>query len=178
MESKTGTIQVLRCGIKIDIFVIENTYDNKLLRTIHGLRSEAGLLMLSCYRMHKWKTDYLEMAGDNKKAAGLIKLKAFLGAIAAILPNGGFNHVQRVMASCRNNRSRYVVIPSGRKHFFGEVYERASYMPTIMMEFEDTFFRVSKGYDEYMTRLYGDYMTPPPETEREHHVLYDIKFEV
>ena len=36
-----------RCGIKIDIFVVENTYDNAFLRRLHGMRVEAGLLLLS-----------------------------------------------------------------------------------------------------------------------------------
>lgn len=32
--------------------------------------------------------------------------------------------------------------------------------------FEDTEFTITSGYDSYLSVLYGDYMTPPPEEER------------
>lgn len=34
------------------------------------------------------------------------------------------------------------------------------------MPFEDTEFYCMTGYDDYLTLQYGDYMTPPPESER------------
>ena len=37
---------------------------------------------------------------------------------------------------------------------------------TIRVPFEDAEFPVVKDYDAYLTHLYGDYMTPPPEAER------------
>lgn len=36
----------------------------------------------------------------------------------------------------------------------------------IMMAFEDVMVRVPKLYDEYLTYIYGDYMTPPPPEKR------------
>lgn len=45
-----------------------------------------------------------------------------------------------------------------------------------MMSFEDMEVRVSKYYDEYLTYIYGDYMTLPPENQRKgegvHEKLY------
>ena len=43
------------------------------------------------------------------------------------------------------------------------------YSDTILVPFEDIEARVVKRYDEYLTCLYGDYMTPPPEKAREGH---------
>ena len=37
---------------------------------------------------------------------------------------------------------------------------------TIRVPFEDAEFPVVKQYDAYLTHLYGDYMTPPPEKDR------------
>lgn len=38
--------------------------------------------------------------------------------------------------------------------------------------FEDTTFLGPEKYDEYLTNLYGDYMTPPPENKRMPHAEY------
>ncbi len=40
----------------------------------------------------------------------------------------------------------------------------------IMIHFEDSEFKIMKNYDEYLTLLYGDYMTPPDEKDRNGHV--------
>lgn len=37
---------------------------------------------------------------------------------------------------------------------------------TMYVPFEDTEFPIVKEYHAYLTHLYGDYMTPPPESER------------
>lgn len=164
------------CGIKIDIFVIENTYDNALLRKWHGLRAEAGLFFLSCYRMFAWRKEFKQLAAGDKKASLVMGVKRVIGAPFALAPQFFYRRVQLCLKSCKNNDSRYVTIPSGRKHFFGELYERAALMLTTQMPFEGQQFAVTKDFDHYLCNLYGDYMTLPPEEKREHHVIYDLKF--
>ena len=38
--------------------------------------------------------------------------------------------------------------------------------PPVLVEFMGNEFYAMRNYDEYLTNLYGDYMTPPPESER------------
>ncbi len=38
--------------------------------------------------------------------------------------------------------------------------------PVLHLEFEGKLFNAPKSYDQYLTNLYGDYMTLPPENER------------
>ena len=67
-------------------------------------------------------------------------------------------------------------MPTGRKHFFGELYERDRFLKTTYMPFEDANFAVTEDYKNYMSKLYGeDYMTPPPEDKRERHMIYELK---
>lgn len=164
------------CGIKVDIFVIENTYDNALLRGWHGLRVEAGLFFLSCYRMFAWRKELKQLAKGDKKASLVMLVKRVLGAPFALAPEFLYRRVQLCMRSCKNFNSRFITIPSGRKHFFGELYERGSFIQTEEMPFEGHEFAVTKDYDSYLKNLYGDYMTLPPEERREHHVIYDLRF--
>ena len=164
------------CGIKLDIFVIENTYDQAFFRTLHGLRTEAGLFFLSCYRMFAWRKEFRMLAQGDAKASAVMRIKRLMGLPFAIAPKFFYSRVQKRMKSCKNTDSKYVVIPSGRKHFFGEMYERSTFLQTEARAFEGHNFQVTKDYEHYLTNLYGDYRTLPPEEKREHHVLYDLKF--
>ena len=65
---------------------------------------------------------------------------------------------------------------AGNFHFFwtGKVegVNPAFFLDTISVPFEDTHINVVREYDKYLTTLYGDYMTPPPENKREGHHHY------
>ena len=164
-----------RCGIKIDIFVAENTYNNKFLRTMHGIQVELGLFILSCYRMHLWKREFYALAKGNRKASLMIHMKSAIGML--FVPAGKFWYktVQNSMKKCKDNDSEYVVVPSGRKHFFGELKTRKQFLATETRTFEDRKFSFPKNIDWYLSYMYGDYMKIPPVENQEHHVVYKLK---
>lgn len=163
------------CGVKIDIFVIENTYNNPIRRKWHGLQVQAGLFLLSCYRMFAWRKEFMALASQDKGARRAMRVKQCIGAPFAIAPQFLYRRVQHVMLKCKDHQSKYITIPSGRMHFFGELYERETFMKTCEMLFEGNMLKVTKDYDAYLTRLYGNYMEIPPEEKREHHVIYQLK---
>ena len=163
------------CGIKIDIFIIENTYNNVVLRNWHGICVQAGLFFLSCYRMYAWRDEFKKLAEGNRKAGCIMFVKRCIGRVFALNPKGLYRSVQKKMAQCHDDQSEYITIPSGRNHFFGELYRRDAFMKTQKMEFEGHRLYVTNDYENYLTRLYGNYMEIPPEEKREHHVLYDLK---
>ncbi len=73
---------------------------------------------------------------------------------------------------CRKT-DRYVHMdePTGAR----EVFERSLMESMTDLEFEGVPLRVVSDYDGYLTRVYGDYMTLPPENERvgKHIMAYD-----
>ena len=54
------------------------------------------------------------------------------------------------------------VVPLRIKGYF----ERSWFDSYVEMQFESYFVKVPSGYDEYLTMVYGDYMTPPPVNKR------------
>ena len=51
-------------------------------------------------------------------------------------------------------------------HTMHHKLKREVYSSRVIMDFEDACFNCPCGYDYYLTEMYGDYMTPPPESER------------
>ena len=164
------------CGIKMDIFVIENTFDSRIRRFWHRIGTDAGLFFLSCYRTRLWREEFIRLAEDKASARRVIQIKAALGVLYLPAPKFFYGRLQKRMKKCKDSHSKYVVIPTGRGHFGGELYERSAYCDTMDVPFEDTTISITKDYDGYLRRLYGDdYMVLPPEKEREAHVLYGFR---
>ncbi len=53
----------------------------------------------------------------------------------------------------------------------GERIGKSGFMTPKQMEFEGCLFNGPSNYHEYLSGLYGDYMTPPPEKNREDHEM-------
>lgn len=51
-------------------------------------------------------------------------------------------------------------------HNLSYIMKKEAYNPSKKLVFENHSFRVPGKYDYYLTEMYGDYMTPPPEEER------------
>lgn len=163
------------CGVKIDIFTIENTYSNWLRRILHGIECELGLFILSCYRMFAWRKEMFDLAQGNRRARFAIFVKGIIGVFFAPAHQWWYRKIQSGFQKCKDEDTDWVVVPSGRKHFFGELYRRERFMKVRKMKFEDYTFCVTEDYDFYLRNLYGDYMSVPPEDKREHHVIYYLK---
>ena len=161
----------LEHGAFIDVFLLENTFDNALLRRLHGLGSLTLGFLYSC-RKHFFERKLLRAWGMN---AAAFRVKRVIGFFLAWLPLGIWTRLwDRCNKMCGNSASLYVTIPVGRKHFFGELAPRAEMAGTREMSFEGLKVKCPAGLENYMTRLYGpDYMTPPPEEARERHIVFE-----
>jgi phosphorylcholine metabolism protein LicD len=78
-----------------------------------------------------------------------------------------FGEIERIKYRDKFDDCEYV----GMYHFdnvFSSYWAvpRKCFTETIDVEFEGDFFTAPASYDEYLTARYGDYMTPPPESER------------
>ena len=62
-----------------------------------------------------------------------------------------------------------LAIIGGRHGYPKEAHMTSCFQRMVDMEFEGHTFPAPAGYHEILTDLYGDYMTPPPEEERQGH---------
>ena len=161
----------LEHGASVDVFLLENTFDNGLMRRIHGVGSMALGFMYSC-RKHFLERRLLRAWGINSLA---FRLKRAVGFFLAWMPLGAWTRLwDRWNRICGNTASRFVTFPVGRRHFFGELAPREEMRGTREMPFEGRTVKCPSGLENYMTRLYGpSYMTPPQADARESHVVFE-----
>lgn len=164
-------------GIFIDINPLENVYDNSFLRKIHGYFCELLLLITSCVRLKNTAPKIMPYITD-KKQLDVIKRKLRLGKLFSFFSLRKWLLItEKRMCACKNKNSSFVSIPTGRKHYFGEMQPRSVFSKAVLTDFEDTKFYIMEGFDSYLTGLFGeDYMTPPPKESRERHAVTALKF--
>lgn len=159
------------CGATIDLCPIENTYDNAALRALHGALCMGLGFAVSCRKL--WR--------DRRSVKPLLPRGVFLvkAAVGLCLSWGGLDFwtrlADRAFSMCRNENSRYVVMPAGRAHFFGELYPREPFMDTQTVPFEDVPCAVTAVLDDYLTRLYGDWRAEPDGDRRERHAYFAFR---
>lgn len=147
-------------GINIDIFPLENATDDyhdavNLKESIRFLDSVLGVKLL------------------DKTNRGFVKnvTVAVLRFISNFFPYPYL--IKRIIQKSKkyidNNQSRFIVNAVIYAKGEREILEREWFKETIELEFEGRKYLAPIGADQYMRRLFGDYMQLPPEEKRVSH---------
>lgn len=150
-------------GIYIDIFPIDNVGDDlkkaeKIGSKIAFRKKVVAAIYANGKRSSSLKTLGVKMLGALPKSPKWFSwvyqsVEKYKGTDSKLVTNVfGVNNLKEIMP----------------KEYFGK---------PVLYEFENTRFYGVEKPDEYLTRLYGDYMTPPPEDKRGGHNIVYIDFE-
>lgn len=162
------------CGAFVDIFIIENTFDDAVLRGLHGLGSLAIGFLYSCRKFFYDRKALAKWQADDRRLGPVFTLKRTVGFLVAFMSLDRWTRLWDGWNSlCRNGRSKRVTIPVGRQHYFREMGLRTDMCEMRPAVFEGFDVKVPRNVEEYLVRLYGpDYMTPPPAEGCERHVFF------
>lgn len=155
-------------GFNIDIFILDDTNDNKFKRfyiTRKGLVYNR-LLISSGVRL-----DYLPFF-TRIISQGLNTILNFLN----ITP---YKLTQKYLKFLRKNshkNSEFVFDFSANFAEFPLIFYREDFKDLIQVEFEDMYVSVPRNYDRVLKIHFGDYMTLPPEDKRVNHAIDIIDF--
>lgn len=148
--------------ITADIFIIENVPDSRVIRTVHGLTCNLLGALLSMRRIADNDTYFKGINNSNS-----IKIKALLGKLLCFASlNTWACWNEKIYSLCKNNNSRYISVPTDRKHYFGEIFTRDIVCKSCYHTFEDFKLRIPQKYDYYLSQRYGDYMKIPPKEKQ------------
>ena len=164
-------------GIYLDIFIIENIPDNKIISFLYGLKCNYMQLVSSSITMTRFPSNY------NRK----IFMRSFSGKINYFIRRiVGFLYkyyniekyfvkVDKVFKKYKDKKTNYITIPSGRRHYFGERLPKEIFMELVEYPFENLKVLGPKDYNAYLENLYGkNYMQLPPIEKREKHHCIEI----
>ena len=164
------------CGLCIDMFFIENTYDNPFLRLIHETGCQYWGFAVSCRKFFRDRKPLKEFALSTGSSSLIrtVNIKTFIGRLySARSLDKMVAKADRWNGRCKDTNSRYVTVPAGRKHFRGELRRRGILEPGDELMFEGRSIPCPGSVTEYLSQLYGDYLNIPDEAHREAHLYFE-----
>jgi lipopolysaccharide cholinephosphotransferase len=145
------------CGIRIDIFIIENVFNNFVLRYIQGIGSLFFGFVLSSKRMFECRKEFARFTENFS-----FKIKMIFGSIFCFVSIEKWARITNKWYSiCCDDKSIFVSVPTDGAHFFGELTRRSALCEVCLADFEGRKLFVPSSVDKYLTRIYGDYMQLP-----------------
>ena len=167
-----------RCGVPVDVFIIENTYGNAVLRFFHMLGCQYYGFVTSCRKFYRDRSALMPFAlsTGNKKLISSTRSKIFLGRLISFMSLQKLaSRADRWNGRCRDDDSVWVTVPTGRRHFRGELRRRDVFFPASLLEFEGRLRPCPGDADAYLTKLYGNYIEIPEEADRESHLYFEVQ---
>lgn len=162
-----------KSGLFIDIYSIENVYDNLLARKLQQMIVDGLQFICSCVRMRDLQDMLLPLMKDSEKK--IIKKKVMIGRFFSFFSLKRWLHIlEKALQMNKNEHSKLITVPISASHFKGELCSRSIYFPPRELEFEGRKFWGMNSVEKYLTAHYGDYMKLPSEKNRERHSVMEF----
>ena len=175
MRSVGGIGSNAPSGVFLDIFILENIPRNKLFRFVKGVFCTALMFAGSRVQMYSVDNPVLRrMMEQTEKSKRVYRSSLRWGKMFSVIPDGKwYDWIDKAVQYKR--KTGLLGIPTGRKHYFGEILPASVYLPASKGVFEGHEVPLPADCDTYLKNLYGDYMQIPPLEKREKHYIVELK---
>ena len=166
------------CGISIDLYIVENVFDQPIKRFLQGFTSMFLTFALASVRETKNHALMKEMFRLEGRKLNYSGGKLMVGWFFGIIPmKTWLTWLDKCNSSCKDPHTKYVSIPTGRKHFRRETYLRENMNVYKKVPFETEMVNIPVWSEEYLEMFYGkDYMVVPSADKREQHLFLELKY--
>ena len=148
-------------GIFVDVFKLDNAPDSKVARRWQYV---CGKIVLSFCLLQR-----------GYRHASL-KKKCMMLAAFPLKIKGLRDFFMKQMYKFNKRDTNAFVSLGARFRYKQSFFRKDLYAHPIYLPFEDTELPVPEKYDEMLTLLYGDYMTPPPVSEQQGGHMLNVDF--
>lgn len=162
-------------GIYLDVFALDSVPKSKIMQHIKGFFANV-IQYVSIATLY---TEYpsRELKEYMMMDASLWKryiIKRFLGVVCSFAPHKKWIYwYDRFVASSKEDRQWG--IPTGRKYYCGEIFDKNVYVPVTKGIFEGLEVNLPHDTDRYLKNLYHNYLELPPVEKRERHFICEFK---
>lgn len=173
--TETNYLNKRKMGISLDIFVIDKIPKSKVVRFLHGIIATTLMFICSNVSFYINKNSLLKNDYISKKTKIIVYyLKLVVGLLFQIVPlYKWYNILDNFLYYKGETNLRGV--PTGRKHYFGEIFDKGVYFPSSNGIFENLNVYLPNQVDKYLVNLYGNYMEMPPINKRTSHKILDCR---
>lgn len=161
-------------GIYLDINIIEYAPDSAVARRIKALGSDIRRFIAYSVYWQQYRSESLKKFMLNSSKAFYYRVRMLIGKLFSY--RSAENWFAAFDKYGQGKPSKVFTVPTGRKKYAGECIPEEMVKPLKRVPFEDTEIYIFNNYDWYLKNLYGDYMTVPKVTDREHHLCLKISF--
>lgn len=160
MYQEYGQVEKVELGVYIDIFPMDGVPENETERE-------------RLFRRVKWWSDAYRLSirkFSAKSSNPLIWVVKTLLSIPFRMIGSHFflSRLEAITMANVYDESHYVACVSSDSKS-SRIEERSALEEPVLVEFEGGRYPVPSNWDTYLTRLFGDYMTPPPEENKQRH---------
>ena len=164
-------------GIYIDVFPIEFAPSSNLQCKVKGLLSDILSFISVSVLFFQYPSDvFRDFMSNDPEAYKRYKLRLVIGRLASYFGDHKLwvNRFEKFAQSKR--KSNLMTIPTGRKHYYGEILPADIFFPSSKGTFEGIEIKLPHKSKEYLSNLYGDFMAIPPVEKRERHYIIELEF--
>lgn len=161
-------------GVYIDVFALDSVPKSELGKRVKGFIANTIQYIAMARLVSQYPSPILKeyMALDSQLKRRY-RLKLLLGRLTAFASHAKWIYwFERLVAS--NKEGREWGIPTGRKYYNGEIFDKAVYVPVKNAVFEGEVVNVPNDTHRYLTNLYKNYMELPPVEKRERHFICEF----
>lgn len=151
------------CGVWVDIFPLDNAKRQKSF--MQKLQADIAKTLYSMV--------FAKIGTYNIKQRSFVTRFAYF-FVKRLNVKNILRIVTKVMTANKNNSSKYFVNLSSQYNSVKQTMPKSVYNPRKLYEFEGEMFYSVCDADYYLTRLYGDYMTPPRKSEQRGHEISEL----
>ncbi len=165
LMKRSGSLVEREEEVWIDIFPLDGMPNNVLLRQLHkfNLLAVRAMYHISCF-------DKVNLKRPNRPLSEriIIKFVELTGFGTKGDTKKWLARLDRLLRKYPLKRSKYIVNFMGQ-YKFKEMFPKSYYGKGRLYKFEDMELMGPVNYDAILTQMYGDYMTPPEQMDRNAH---------
>ena len=162
-------------GIYIDVFAIDSVPKGSIAKKVKGFIADALQYIAMARLCVQYPSDLLkEYMSLDPQLKRRYRSKMILGHLTSFASHAEWIYwFERFVSSDKENREWG--IPTGRKYYNGEIFEKKVFVPVKKARFEGLDVNVPNETHKYLTNLYKNYMELPPVEKRERHFICEFQ---